>query len=762
MKILIGICGIGYGHSVRQSLVIEKLIQRGARVAVFCFGKSLELMTHHNPHHIPFREVCVPWIYTNRNGIDWEKTEARNLKDLRRKNYLSIQAFKAVPEIFNGRPDACISDYEPVSAAYAYQHDIPLITIDQQSKFLGYHTEDIMGYSRIEERSRLGYFFPYAEARYAVSFYPVRAEPDKDYVVEIIPAPVRKEIQDMLNQREYSLNNSGSNSNKVLVYFSPYGPLRQSIQEIIRVLAKFKELQFIVYNNFFDGSANLLANAKHISFEPFDMYSFAHNLISANCLISTAGHTLVSEAAYLSIPVYTIPLSTYDQHYCTKIIDQYQVGMNSTEITESQLEKFFSNLPVFKKKFTENTKFTVESEISESLIDRIWDIASSHSGKKKSSVHNSSLQTNQNFNTSNSSLIKDKLFNPKFDELLTPPLLPHKIDYKDAVIKPTMKCVCNCTSCQARSKDWWNADTQSMTLQQWQEVFPRLKDCGFERVQISGGEPLLYSHLPQMIESIRNNGLEALLNTNGFLLSSARMKALCESGLNGINFSLDSPKPSIHDFLRNRQGIWKRCLDGIKLARKYNDYLWCAVRMVLTSFNLMDLPEMLKLAIDLEVSSLKLSYLEWNHQGSPLLPNIETLQRFKDVVLPCCQDILWSLDIQPKQKEITGYILKHLLYPGETNSLEHYARGIYWNNKEYTKHCKIPYSLIIIYGDGRILPCNASEYARISLPGNLHKDTLENILYSKTMEDFRRNMPDFCWYCPMILHVTLPLRDTIV
>ena len=104
MKILIGICGIGYGHSIRQSSVIEKLIQRGARVAVFCFGKSLEFMTHHNPHHIPFREVSVPWIYTNRNGIDWEKTGARNLEDLPRKNYLSFQAFKAVPEIFNGRP----------------------------------------------------------------------------------------------------------------------------------------------------------------------------------------------------------------------------------------------------------------------------------------------------------------------------------------------------------------------------------------------------------------------------------------------------------------------------------------------------------------------------------------------------------------------------------------------------------------------------------------------------------------------------------
>jgi hypothetical protein len=35
-----------------------------------------------------------------------------------------------------GKPDLVISDYEPISAQYAYASGTPLVTIDQQSKYL--------------------------------------------------------------------------------------------------------------------------------------------------------------------------------------------------------------------------------------------------------------------------------------------------------------------------------------------------------------------------------------------------------------------------------------------------------------------------------------------------------------------------------------------------------------------------------------------------------------------------------------------------
>jgi uncharacterized protein (TIGR00661 family) len=762
MKVLVGICGIGYGHTIRQSLVIEKLTQRGAHVVVFCFGKSLELMRRYNPHRIPYQEVDVPWVYANRNGIQWDKTEKNSLNDLCRRSHLTLKAFKASTRMLDGVPDICISDYEPVSATFAYENGIPLVTIDQQSKFLGYQTRDIGEYSREEERSRLSYFFPYAQARYAFSFYPVDAVRDKEYTVELLPAPVRSEIVGQKNRKENSPHCAKQNS-LIVVYLSPYGPLAQDLEQVLDILSRFKDSRFILYANLVDLDLNPGFFKEHILFKSFDRKTFARDLASATCLISTAGHTLLSEAVYLKIPIYTIPLSTYDQHYCGSIVERYQIGTCSSKITEQRLKHFLSNLPLYQQNLTTNLSPTVSSEIPESILDTITEIALSRSKRKNILITCSLAQGSQPETSAASrpSLIKDRLFLPDL-EVLASSEPQHHVNYTTAVIKPTMKCTCNCIACQDRAKGWWDSDSQSLTMVQWQNILFQVKETGFQVIAISGGEPLLYPSLVQMVQSIRDYDLVAVLNTNGFLLLPDTLRCLCDNGLNGINFSLDSPKPSVHDSLRRRRGVWKRCVDAIREAEKYSDRLWFAIRMVLTSRNLMDLPEMLRLAVDLGASSLKLSYLEWSHQGNPILPTIETLRHFKEEVVPCCQDMLQSLNVPEKQREIAITVLQNLLYPEKTNSLENYTRGVYWNDRAYTRHCKIPYSLIIIYGDGRVLPCNAAEYARVPLPGNLVEKRLEEILNSEAMRDFRANQPDFCLYCPMPLHITLPLRDTIV
>jgi hypothetical protein len=179
--------------------------------------------------------------------------------------------------------------------------------------------------------------------------------------------------------------------------------------------------------------------------------------------------------------------------------------------------------------------------------------------------------------------------------------------------------------------------------------------------------------------------------------------------------------------------------------------------MLMTSQTLLDLPEMLRLAIELGVGSLKLSYLEWGYPDSPLLPSLETLQRFKEIVLPVCLEVVESSQLNGEQKDRTCAILENLLYPEHANSLENYSRGIYWGSREYCLHCNLPNSLVILYGDGSVLPCNAAEYSRRALTGNLHTDRLADMLFGAEMETYRRQRSEVCLYCPMPLHLTLPL-----
>jgi uncharacterized protein (TIGR00661 family) len=758
LKVLVGICGIGYGHTIRQSLVIENLRQRGAQVAIFSFNKSFEYLKRQKSVAMPFWEVHVPWIYTDSQGINWEKTEKKEVHYLRARNQLKQAAFDSAKKFFNGLPDICISDYEPVSASFAYENEIPLITVDQQSKFLGYQTEDLNVYSREEERARLSYFFPYAAARFACSFYTIKADPDPGYPVELIPAPVRQEIAN-LQSKSYSLHQDHTDGNLVVVYFSPYGPITQELSEIVELLSRFRDCRFHVYADPVHGSIKQDLIPAHVQLKSFDRRAFAHDLASASALISTAGHTLLSEAIYLKIPIYALPLSTYDQHYCGHMIEKHEIGISCDELSEDKLRQFLSDLSVYRKNLTADPDLMVSDTISTKLFDSITQLAQTYSRVRKSrgaAVLPPSATNDQTVNS------RDRLYLPDLDEILANPSPRHCLKYTTAVIKPTMCCTYDCIACESRAKDWWRPDAQGISIDQWKDVIKQIKAAGFQLVTISGGEPLIYPDLVELVHSISSQGLLPVINTNGVHLPPKLLQRLCDAGLKGINFSLDSPRPSIHDAMRRRRGAWRHCLEAVRNAREYDDRIWFAIRMVLTAQNLMDLPEMIRLAAEQQASSLKLSYLEWSYLGSSLLPTLDSLRRFKALVLPCCEDVFRSLEIPEKQKETSISILRNLLYSERINSLENYSRGIYWADKSLSRHCKVPYSLAIIGGDGNVLPCNAAEYARLALPDNLLEKPLEVILGSPAMQHFRENPPDICLYCPMPLHLTLPLQDNII
>ena len=66
-------------------------------------------------------------------------------------------------------------------------------------------------------------------------------------------------------------------------------------------------------------------------------------------IISTAGHSLLSEAMYLGIPVYAIPVSPYEQHMNAKVISENSFGVAYPKIDSKQLEYFIENIPKFEK-----------------------------------------------------------------------------------------------------------------------------------------------------------------------------------------------------------------------------------------------------------------------------------------------------------------------------------------------------------------------------------------------------------------------------
>jgi cyclic pyranopterin phosphate synthase len=90
---------------------------------------------------------------------------------------------------------------------------------------------------------------------------------------------------------------------------------------------------------------------------------------------------------------------------------------------------------------------------------------------------------------------------------------------------------------------------------------------GVEKIRITGGEPLLRTELPALIERLaRIEGLSDLtLTTNGYLLAQ-RAQALVDAGLQRITVSLDSHDEAVFRTMSGRKFSPARVLEGIAAA----------------------------------------------------------------------------------------------------------------------------------------------------------------------------------------------------
>lgn len=93
-----------------------------------------------------------------------------------------------------------------------------------------------------------------------------------------------------------------------------------------------------------------------------------------------------------------------------------------------------------------------------------------------------------------------------------------------------------------------------------------ISSTGIKKIRFTGGEPLLYPNIENLIVKFKHlPGIEkVVLTTNGMLLST-KAKLLAQSGIDGINLSLDCLNPQLFKEI-TRGGDVKRVLWGLKEA----------------------------------------------------------------------------------------------------------------------------------------------------------------------------------------------------
>ncbi len=125
---------------------------------------------------------------------------------------------------------------------------------------------------------------------------------------------------------------------------------------------------------------------------------------------------------------------------------------------------------------------------------------------------------------------------------------------------------------------------------------------------ITGGDPLLRSDIWDIIAYAKSKGLRVgvapAVSPN---LTEDKIAKLADLGVDSVSISLDGSKPEIHDSIRGIKGVFERTLWAIRKFKEYG--VGVQVNTVVMRDNVLDLPDIVKLLLDIDVRVWEVFYL---------------------------------------------------------------------------------------------------------------------------------------------------------
>jgi cyclic pyranopterin phosphate synthase len=136
---------------------------------------------------------------------------------------------------------------------------------------------------------------------------------------------------------------------------------------------------------------------------------------------------------------------------------------------------------------------------------------------------------------------------------------------RDLRISVTDRCNFRCQYCMPAEGMKWLPREDILSFEEI-ERFARIcvSRFGFNGIRLTGGEPLVRAHLPELVERLAGLGVDLALTTNGATLR-LHAAALVAAGLKRINISLDSLQRERFTELTRRDEL-DRVLDGVDAA----------------------------------------------------------------------------------------------------------------------------------------------------------------------------------------------------
>lgn len=354
---------------------------------------------------------------------------------------------------------------------------------------------------------------------------------------------------------------------------------------------------------------------------------------------------------------------------------------------------------------------------------------------------------------------------------------------KQFVLKPTVYCFHRCVYCDARQgyyQDMVLARKRALRTVRRQDalrmpnpghmpldlalrVIDEAAALGMEELQLSGGDPLLYPHLVEVIRAAkRHPGVFVLMNSVGTGVTVPKAREIIGAGLGAWNFSVDTLDPSGYERLRGVRRAFAAVMNAVETVRRAGRDM-PGFRMnyltVITRHNFREIPELVAHCVDTGIASIYLMNVYGDVTGSSLLTAGE-ISEFRDQVVPAILDVLRIKHTPDVVQRNAAEVLATFF--SRENPDANYAQGIYWRDAESVRWaCRVPEFYTLIEPDGRALPCCLVEVSHQGEVGNVTDRPLAEVWAGEQFETFRRDRLPFCLRCSSPRNMTLGLIPTM-
>jgi MoaA/NifB/PqqE/SkfB family radical SAM enzyme len=267
--------------------------------------------------------------------------------------------------------------------------------------------------------------------------------------------------------------------------------------------------------------------------------------------------------------------------------------------------------------------------------------------------------------------------------------------YRPLYVKMKVVWGCNlrCRGCN----HWREARESALPSARWLELVDELADMGCRKIHLSGGEPTMRADLEALITRIVARDMRVTITTNATLITRQRARALAEAGLKGVNVSIDSPDPGIHDRMRGIGGAWKRTVKGTRYLRRRMKRGHLRINAVVCRLNYPSLAGLPELAADLGADYLNLIPLDENTDDARRL-NKQHILDYNERIAPRIAEKALALGLM----QHIGQAYPFGLTSGEIEESKEgrYARG------HYDAHpCFAPWTHALIDHQGQVNVC---------------------------------------------------------